>query len=533
MFIDEGIQIRRKNIMKTLGTILYLLLITGTMFSQKIYYVDYMLGTDLPNFGLNPGGEAWETIEYAINNVSNPEEDSIIIYLSNGTYDLNNNQIDIARNFKDLTLSGAGIDKTIIQSSPDTSSSSSRVIKVYINNKVSIKNLTIKNGNVFPPDNHGGGICNLGGKVILDYCKIDNNVGRADYWGVGGGIANIYGEMYISNSTISNNKTYNYCFGAGIGSINGLLHISNSTISSNLADDAAGIAVISDSSDALFNIENSTVYGNAARRIFGGIRISVFGYEPFENYIKTYINSCTIFNNTSSSYGYAGIGITGISESNNFEIKNTIVAGNKSNSNPDDLRGSDSSMTITSGGYNIFESVYNLKIIGEQSNGLGLDPKLLPLANNNSLNGTETCAIKEDSPARNMIPMDNCNESPKIDQRGYLRADDHDIGAYELSSISNITKSENKIPNNFILEQNYPNPFNPYTKINFSLPVSGYTKLSVYNLLGQEIQILIDNFLESGLHSLDFKADKLNSGIYFYKIESNGFTEIKKMTLLK
>jgi hypothetical protein len=81
--------------------------------------------------------------------------------------------------------------------------------------------------------------------------------------------------------------------------------------------------------------------------------------------------------------------------------------------------------------------------------------------------------------------------------------------------------------------QNYPNPFNPSTKIQFSIPDPGNVKLIVYNLLGQEIKTLVNEFKESGTYTINFDAVGLNSGIYIYKIESNGYTQTRKMTLLK
>jgi len=92
-------------------------------------------------------------------------------------------------------------------------------------------------------------------------------------------------------------------------------------------------------------------------------------------------------------------------------------------------------------------------------------------------------------------------------------------------------------PDEFTLEQNYPNPFNPNTTIKFNLPEAGYVKLTLYNILGQEIRILLNESKEAGSHTLSFDANGLNSGTYIYKIESssNGKTQIQtqKMTLLK
>ncbi|MBK7632137.1 MAG: T9SS type A sorting domain-containing protein [Ignavibacteriales bacterium] len=103
-------------------------------------------------------------------------------------------------------------------------------------------------------------------------------------------------------------------------------------------------------------------------------------------------------------------------------------------------------------------------------------------------------------------------------------------GKFAYSNVVEITFSNSL---DYSLNQNYPNPFNPSTKINFTLPQSGFVKLTVYNLLGQQIKTLINEFKESGLHSINFNASDLNSGIYIYKLESNNFTQTRKMTLIK
>jgi hypothetical protein len=84
------------------------------------------------------------------------------------------------------------------------------------------------------------------------------------------------------------------------------------------------------------------------------------------------------------------------------------------------------------------------------------------------------------------------------------------------------------------LAQNYPNPFNPSTKIQFALPVGGNVTLKVFNLLGQEVQTLINNqVIPAGRHEVIFDASNLPSGIYFYRIHTDSFAQVKKMILLK
>jgi len=89
------------------------------------------------------------------------------------------------------------------------------------------------------------------------------------------------------------------------------------------------------------------------------------------------------------------------------------------------------------------------------------------------------------------------------------------------------------LPSEFNLSQNYPNPFNPSTVINFTLPKSGNVNLAIYDVLGREVEILVDQEMKVGSYKVDFDASKLTSGIYFYTIQSGNFVQTKKMILLK
>lgn len=88
-------------------------------------------------------------------------------------------------------------------------------------------------------------------------------------------------------------------------------------------------------------------------------------------------------------------------------------------------------------------------------------------------------------------------------------------------------------PNSFTLENNYPNPFNPTTRIGFTLKVSGFTTLKIYDALGREVSVPVNEHRESGRYSIDFDASKMASGIYFYKLTSGSFTQTKKMLMVK
>jgi hypothetical protein len=93
--------------------------------------------------------------------------------------------------------------------------------------------------------------------------------------------------------------------------------------------------------------------------------------------------------------------------------------------------------------------------------------------------------------------------------------------------------SHNGIAEEYSLGQNYPNPFNPVTKIEFSIGKAGPVKLIVYDILGREVASLINNDMKAGKYSVNFDATSLASGIYFYKMTSGDFTDVKKMVVLK
>jgi hypothetical protein len=109
-----------------------------------------------------------------------------------------------------------------------------------------------------------------------------------------------------------------------------------------------------------------------------------------------------------------------------------------------------------------------------------------------------------------------------------------DPGNWILKNNTVVTEVEDVVqPFNYSLEQNYPNPFNPSTTIQYSIPQSGLVTLKVFNVLGKEVATLANGQNDAGNHKVEFDASALNSGVYFYKIESGSFVETKKMILLK
>lgn len=101
------------------------------------------------------------------------------------------------------------------------------------------------------------------------------------------------------------------------------------------------------------------------------------------------------------------------------------------------------------------------------------------------------------------------------------------------NALNGIESDQNIIPEKSMLYQNYPNPFNPSTYIKFSLPYAQNVKLNVFNSNGQLVRSLVDTKIDKGFHTVNFNADDLISGIYFYTLEANGSKLTQKMLLLK
>lgn len=108
-----------------------------------------------------------------------------------------------------------------------------------------------------------------------------------------------------------------------------------------------------------------------------------------------------------------------------------------------------------------------------------------------------------------------------------------DFVTIKYSSTIGIEPISTEIPGRFLLEQNYPNPFNPATKIKFNLPENGYVNLTIFDNSGRLIKSVVNENLSAGIYEIDFNAEGLASGTYFYRLTANNFTETKKMVLIK
>ncbi len=96
-----------------------------------------------------------------------------------------------------------------------------------------------------------------------------------------------------------------------------------------------------------------------------------------------------------------------------------------------------------------------------------------------------------------------------------------------------VNQIASEIPLKFMLHQNYPNPFNPVTSIKFAIPSSAFTVIKVYDIIGREVAKLVDKQLSAGTYEVTFDGKNIASGVYFYRIESADFVDVKKMMLVK
>jgi hypothetical protein len=104
---------------------------------------------------------------------------------------------------------------------------------------------------------------------------------------------------------------------------------------------------------------------------------------------------------------------------------------------------------------------------------------------------------------------------------------------YGDTTITVVHPISSEIPSKYSLSQNYPNPFNPVTIINYQLPVSNQVRLVIYDILGREIAVLVNEKLSSGTYEVKWDGSNYPSGMYFYKLITAEYTETRKMVLIK
>lgn len=339
-------------------------------------------------------------------------------------------------------------------------------------------------------------------------------------WIEGGGIIIENGSKpLIKNNIIINNntvfrKTASNGGGGGISSIKSCPTIINNIIMSNEAGYAGGIVL--NWSGGI--VRNNIFYNNLATSKYGSGGVMVWDAPQIKPQI---VENNTIVYNTSKS-------ITGgmsIDQAANPIARNNIVWFNKQASGKQMVK-------PQAGKYNNIEDY-------SDANNISSNPKFLE--NSFMLSDDSPCIDAGDTAIASSDNLDPANSAKALfPSKGNIR---NDIGAYggpsavvlpQFDLINSIDSKTGSRQRNFDLYQNYPNPFNPETKIKFSLRESSPVMLRIYNVLGKEIETLINKEMNSGEYSISWKPNNnLCSGIYLFRLSAENYTEAKKMLYQK
>ncbi len=107
------------------------------------------------------------------------------------------------------------------------------------------------------------------------------------------------------------------------------------------------------------------------------------------------------------------------------------------------------------------------------------------------------------------------------------------IGGVLFSTSTGVNSAEENLPSGFLLEQNYPNPFNPSTIVRYQLPKSALVNMTVYDILGRRVSVLVNERKNAGVHEVRFDATGLSSSVYFYRLTAGSYVETRKLVLMK
>jgi len=337
----------------------------------------------------------------------------------------------------------------------------------------------------------GAGIYAQNSSFIIKNSVIKNNKAGTHWGAEGAGLALFYSSIIFENVEILNNEALDGMGGSAGGGIycnSSNLYLINTSICNNRAPawwGGGGIAAVSSN----LYILNSTISNNDIEGIHA------------QHSDVTIVNSI-LWNNQWYELNFD------ILDRNNIVLIHSDVE--------------DSTAGISINNHN------KLFWLGRNFN---TNPKFVdPTSYNYNLQSSSPCidAGVQDT----FFVFNNNNDTihiPEIDYLGFAP----DIGAFEFDPATNILNDKDIIPSTIKLFQNYPNPFNSTTTIEYYLPHANNVKIELYNILGQKLKTVVNNYMFSGFHKFQFNVVDLPSGFYLYKIITGNFQQTKKMLLLK
>ena len=423
----------------------------------------------------------------------------------------------------------------------------------------------------------------MGGDASLTITNsnVSSNTGSSSGASGAGILAQNQCVVVMTNTTVYNNSSSGSNFtGGGIGaSTIGGFTITNCTIVNNTAQYGGGIE-LSPATGVSNNliIKNTIVANNTANAGDGSDDLDLFqgsfvdnGYNIFEqSHITSAFGSIsgnTITGNQTNLFG------TGISATPSPAINNSVngtmtiktisgsVAINAGNNSTNgsvsipatDQRGAGRNGAPDIGAYEYWTDAGSLPVelnsftASNVDNTINLKWQTATEVNNYGFevqkmsenSGSSPCSveawekigfIKGNGTSNNVNKYSFVDKTASGTALKYrLKQIDND-GQFQYSKVVEVSLEQ---PVDYSLSQNFPNPFNPSTEISYSIPKSNNVELKVYNSIGKEVATLVNGMQEAGNHKVQFNSSNLSSGIYFYRLTSGNFTQIKKMILIK
>ena len=541
--------------------VLPVILLAFVLLYSKSFSAVYYVATNGNDNNQGTLQSPWRTIQHAAD-VMQPGD---VVYIRGGEY---NEQVQSVRNGTAnayITFAGYQNEVVIIRSPTHHTGYGFQIQHPYIKlNELSVTNF----------DTGIWMYGNIGYVQITDCKAYDCNGGISLYNGPHDFLI-MRCEMYHCGDV--NSIGFNFDATSDIGTIY------NGTIIDCIARDQLGTDNVDGFALGHENIRNILFYKCTTSKVYDGFDLSgrsitadrclahdVFGGGGFKLWKDTIkLVNCIGYNNTDDvqldssdrpatgilyncTFYNASYGNVGVENSCRLRMYNCILAGGSNIG----LRFDNTNTINYAGDYNLFHIDSGERMIETSSNSFSLtdiqngvwttfsggqDQHHQVVFNDNTIfldtsSTNPNLHLKAGSLA---INHGTSNNAPPVDFDYCLRNDGMiDIGADEFGiCVIGIEPVSNRIPSGYILQQNYPNPFNPSTKIRFAIPAGaqyiGPVQLKIYDILGCEIETLVDEMLKPGIYEVKWNGSNFSSGVYFCKLTVGNYTATKRMVLIK